>query len=111
MNRSHIRNPSPSNDQSYRNVMSKSPDLVILYQSIGPVHLPSLRCWVPIPRQLPVSIQLSEKKEKLDCWQWRVSSPILLHDADIEQDIEKKAQFAIQLKMTKIRLLHCGQFY
>src|ERR1700730_5463160 len=61
MNPSRIRNPSPSNDQSYRNVLSKSPGLVILYQSIGPVHLPSLRCWVPIPRQLPVSVRVGER--------------------------------------------------
>src|ERR1700730_2068826 len=58
MNPSRIRNPSPSNDQSYRNALSKSPGLVILYQSIGPVHLPSLCCWVLIPRQLPVSHKL-----------------------------------------------------
>jgi hypothetical protein len=35
---------------------NQSPALVILHQAIGPVPLPSLRCWVHIPRQLPVSI-------------------------------------------------------
>jgi hypothetical protein len=34
----------------------QSPALVILYQAIGPVPLPSLRCWVQTPRQLPVSM-------------------------------------------------------
>jgi hypothetical protein len=35
---------------------NQSPALVILYQAIGPVPLPFLRCWVQIPRQLPVSV-------------------------------------------------------
>jgi hypothetical protein len=34
---------------------NQSPALVILHQAIGPVPLPSLRCWVQTPRQLPVS--------------------------------------------------------
>jgi hypothetical protein len=34
---------------------NQSPALVILYQATGPVPLPFLRCWVQIPRQLPVS--------------------------------------------------------
>jgi hypothetical protein len=34
----------------------KSPDLVILYQSVEPVHHTSLRYWVQIPRYLPVSV-------------------------------------------------------
>jgi hypothetical protein len=36
-------------------MMNQSPALVILHQATGPVPLPSLRCWVHIPRQLPVS--------------------------------------------------------
>jgi hypothetical protein len=39
---------------------NQSPALVILHQAIGPVPLPSLRCWVHIPRQLPVSVEVSD---------------------------------------------------
>jgi hypothetical protein len=38
---------------------NQSPALVILYQAIGLVPLPSLHCWVPIPRQLLVSARMS----------------------------------------------------
>jgi hypothetical protein len=38
-----------------KNRMSKGPDLIILYQSVGPVHHAPLRYWVQIPRYLPVS--------------------------------------------------------
>jgi hypothetical protein len=39
-------------------VYSKSPGLVILYQSVEPVHHISLRYWVQTPRYLPVSPKL-----------------------------------------------------
>jgi hypothetical protein len=49
-----------------KNRMNKGPGLIILYQSVGPVHHTPLRYWVQIPRYLPVSHRLPGEASPLD---------------------------------------------